>query len=78
MASGLAVLRPDMVCLQACFQAEGLDTAARLVAALGLKAYGRPARRKLRPHGGVLRDSAFGLAILTSADVRAEAGCPWA
>ena len=48
MAVGLGDLRADVVCLQECFVGGGSDTAARLAAALGMRAYPAPARRKLR------------------------------
>ena len=64
MAAGLGALSADVICLQECFQAEGIDTAASLAAALGLHVLAEPARRKLRPHLGQMVESASGLAIL--------------
>ena len=64
MAKGLGALAPDIVCLQECFQAEGVDTAASLASVLGLHILAEPARRKLRPHQGQMVESASGLAIL--------------
>ena len=65
MAVGLGDLRADVVCLQECFVGGGSDTAARLAAALGMRAYPAPARRKLRAHGGRRVMSTSGLAVLT-------------
>ena len=65
MARGLQVLDPDVVCLQECFAAQGVDTACQLGKALGLFVFAQPARSKLRPHGGRPTLSTSGLAILS-------------
>ncbi len=65
MARGLQALSPDIVCLQECFAAQGIDTACTLGTALGLFVLAQPARSKLRPHEGRPTLSTSGLAILS-------------
>jgi endonuclease/exonuclease/phosphatase family metal-dependent hydrolase len=69
MRDGLAALTPDAICLQECFVAEDVDTAAWLAGELGLELHAAPARGKSRPHDGRDLFSTSGLAIL----VRGEA-----
>ena len=69
MRDGLAAMAPDVVCLQECFVAEGLDTAAWLAVELGFGLHAAPARVKPRRHDGRELFSTSGLAIL----VRGEA-----
>jgi endonuclease/exonuclease/phosphatase family metal-dependent hydrolase len=65
MRDGLASLAPDVVCLQECFAAAGIDTAAWLAQALGFELHAAPARAKIRRHDGRDLQSTSGLAILT-------------
>lgn len=65
MGRGLAALSADVICLQECFAAEGVDTAAHLGRMTGLAVYARPARSKTRRHGEGTLDSTSGLAVLS-------------
>lgn len=67
MGDGLLALAPDIVCLQECFAADGVDTAGRLASELGFVAHLAPSRRKVRTHQGRDLGSTSGLAILARA-----------
>lgn len=68
MANGLERLNADVILVQECFYCEDTedDTAAYLADHLDLKFVFAKARRKLRQHGGEMRDCYSGLAILSN------------
>jgi len=66
----------DIVLLQEVFAGGGLDTAAHLGAALGLRVHAAPARRKPRPHAGARIDSTNGLALLATRAAEAQTVMP--
>ncbi|MFN3524306.1 MAG: endonuclease/exonuclease/phosphatase family protein [Phenylobacterium sp.] len=75
MGQGLAMLSPDVVCLQECFAAEGSDTAEHLGRMTRMQVLARPARAKLRRHGQAEVACTSGLASLTRRPAAAEAAC---
>jgi len=71
IASGLAALDLDIICLQECFAAPSAHTAREVACALGYNWAFLPARRKSRVFEGRETDSVSGLAVLTRFHLRA-------